>query len=312
MVELLSTSGMSAILAIPLVSEGEVIGSLFIYMLGAENIWAGDLEALLKIIGDIIINALERKRAEESIHQLNEGLELRVIQRTRQLEAANKELESFAYSVSHDLRAPLRAIDGFSLALIEDYGNDLDDTAKNFLHRLRTASQRMGQIIDDLLKLSRVTRSEMAHHPVNLSDLVRDAFTELQETDPDRKVTFVIKPDLKALGDEHLLHIMLVNLCNNAWKFSSKKEQALIEFGCFTEGDTVVFFMRDDGTGFDMAYKDKLFGTFQRLHTNQEFEGTGIGLATVKRIVLRHGGRVWAEGEVDRGATLYFTLGEKP
>lgn len=309
---LMSDMGMLSILAVPLVSEGDVIGSLSIYMLKIEKKWASDLEALLKIIGDIIVNALERKRAEENIRKLTEELELRVIQRTQQLEAANKELEAFSYSVSHDLRAPLRAIDGFSLALVEDYGNKLDGNAKNYLSRVRAASQRMGYLIDDLLKLSRVTRGEMAHHEVDLSELVREALTELQETEPDREVSFDIHPNLIVLGDKHLLQIMLVNLCTNAWKFTRKREQTCIEFGCFDEENPKVFFIRDNGIGFEMAYADKLFGTFQRLHTTQEFEGTGIGLATVKRIILRHGGSVWAEGVVGKGAIFYFTIGDTP
>jgi len=309
--QLLSDFQMEAILVVPLISEGDVIGSLGFFTVDDERTWPDDLEALLKIIGNIIVNALERKRAEESIRQLNEELELRVIQRTQQLEAANKELEAFAYSVSHDLRAPLRAIDGFSLALIEDYGNTLDGIAENYLNRVRAASQRMGQIIDDLLNLSRVTRSEMVHHEVDLSKLVREACTDLRETETDREVSFEIQPNIKVFGDEHLLRIMLINLCSNAWKFTSKKELALIEFGCFEE-EPPVFFIRDNGAGFDMAYADKLFGTFQRLHTNNEFEGTGVGLATVNRIILRHGGRVWAEGSVSQGATFYFTLGSNP
>lgn len=310
---LLDNFNMTAILAVPLVSEGHVIGSLSIYMMRkTKKVWADDLEPLLKIIGDIIVNALERKRAEENIRQLNEELELRVVQRTQQLEAANKELEAFAYSVSHDLRAPLRAIDGFSLALIEDYGDQLDGGAENYLNRVRAASQRMGRLIDDLLKLSRVTRSEMIYHEVDLSKLVRETAAELQEMEPARNVTFMIQPDLEVLGDEYLLRIMLMNLCSNAWKFTSKKEQAHIKFGYLDGENPPVFFIRDNGAGFDMTYDDKLFGTFQRLHTTSDFEGTGIGLATVKRIVMRHGGRIWAESEVDRGATFYFTIGETP
>lgn len=310
MLQLLTDFQMEAILVVPLISEGDVIGSLGFFTVDDERIWPDDLEALLKIIGNIIVNAFERKRAEESIHQLNEELEQRVIQRTQQLEAANKELEAFAYSVSHDLRAPLRAIDGFSMALIEDYGDKLDSNAENYLNRVRAASQRMGQIIDDLLKLSRVTRSEMDHHEVDLSKLVRESITEIQETEPEREVSFDIQPNLTAFGDEHLLRIMLVNLCSNAWKFTSRTERAHIEFGCENEEGSPVFFIRDNGAGFESAYSNKLFGTFQRLHTTKDFDGTGIGLATVKRIILRHGGRVWAEGEVDCGATFYFTIGE--
>jgi light-regulated signal transduction histidine kinase (bacteriophytochrome) len=302
----------AAMLAVPLITEGDVIGALVIYMRESEKHWSDELESLLKIIGDIIVNALERKRAEESIRQLNEELELRVIQRTQQLRAANTELEAFAYSVSHDLRAPLRAINGFSLALLEEYGHQLNDEAQNYLERVRRASQRMGQLIDDLLNLSRVTRSEMVHDQVNLSLLVTKIFNELQETDQDRDVEIRIQSDLVTQGDEHLLYIMLANLCGNAWKFTHKKEHAQIEFGCVNEKDLQIFFIRDNGAGFEMAYLNKLFDTFQRLHNFQDFEGTGIGLATVKRIIQRHGGRIWAEGKVNEGATFYFTIGEVP
>lgn len=307
----LSTFDIHAILAVPLAREGNILGSLSVFTRRRDKVWTQDLETLLKIVGNIIVNALERKQAEENIRALNEELEERVIQRTQQLEAANQELEAFAYSVSHDLRAPLRAIDGFSLALIEDYRDQLDEGAVAYLNRVRAASQRMGELIDDLLKLSRVTRSEMTHHTIDLSALVTEIAAELQELDPARKVTFHIQPGIIASGDRQLLRVMLTNLLNNAWKFTSKKKQAVIEFGVLEEdANTPVYFVRDNGAGFNMAYADKLFGTFQRLHSAYEFEGTGIGLATVKRIVLRHGGRIWAEGEVGRGATFYFTLGE--
>jgi PAS domain S-box-containing protein len=308
----LASYSMRAILAVPLIREGKVFGALSVYTRTREKTWTNDLENLLRIVGDIIVNALERKQAEESIRKFNEELEQRVIQRTQQLEAANQELEAFAYSVSHDLRAPLRAIDGFSLALIEDYSSQLDEGAISYLDRVRAASQRMGQLIDDLLKLSRVTRSEMVHHTVNLSALVDEIADELQGTEPMRNVTFHIQPGVTARGDQQLLRVMLTNLLNNAWKFTSKKEQSVIEFGRLDDNpDVPIYFVRDNGVGFNMDYADKLFGTFQRLHSTHEFEGTGIGLATVKRIVLRHGGRIWAEGDVNHGATFYFTLGEQ-
>ena len=300
---------LKAAFAVPLFSEGMVRGAILIYTRLKEKSWGSDLEPLAKIIGDIILNALDRKQAEDSIHKLNEELETRVIQRTQQLEAANRELEAFSYSVSHDLRAPLRALDGFSLALIEDYGNQLDENASNYLNRIRLASQRMGQLIDDLLKLSRLTRSEMSYEPVNLSNLAFEILAELQETEPQRMVEFNIQPELIVLGDKHLLQIVLVNLISNAWKFTQKKHFSFIEFGCLEE-DRSVYFVRDNGAGFDMAYVNKLFGTFQRLHSDSDFEGTGIGLATVKRIIQRHGGKVWAVGQVDKGATFYFAIGE--
>jgi light-regulated signal transduction histidine kinase (bacteriophytochrome) len=225
-----------------------------------------------------------------------------------ELEIANKELESFSYSVSHDLRAPLRAIDGFSRILLEDYQDKLDDDGKDSLARIRAASQRMGQLIDDLLQLSRITRAEMHRVPVDLSALTRAVCDELKITEPARRVEFVIKPDLVTKADAGLMRAALENLLGNAWKFTGHRTDAKVEFGSRLEGGERVFYVRDNGVGFDMKYDSKLFGAFQRLHTSAEFPGTGIGLATVQRIIHRHGGRVWAEGETNRGATFYFSL----
>jgi PAS domain S-box-containing protein len=225
-----------------------------------------------------------------------------------ELEAANKELEAFSYSVSHDLRSPLRTIDGFSQALLEDYADHLPAEGQNYLKRVRAATQRMGQLIDDLLNLSKVTRAPMKLVSVDLSGLVQGIVTELQRTQPERRVNFKITSNLKARGDPSLLQAVLENLLNNAWKFTAKREKAEIEFGSKSENNEVVYFIRDNGAGFDMTYVDKLFGAFQRLHAMTEFSGTGIGLATVQRIINRHGGRIWAEAEVDRGATFFFTL----
>ncbi len=269
-------------------------------LLDGDNQYIGSLA----MIADIT----ERKRAEAQIMQLNAELEQRVAERTSQLIAVNRELEAFSYSVSHDLRAPLRALDGFSLALLEDYGDHLDQDGRNFLERIRAGSQRMAQLIDALLQLSRLTRTELQIRPVNLSEMVRSIVSELQETQPDKPTEFQIQEGLQANGDERLLRAALTNLINNAWKFSRTQERPCIEFGSAEKDGRQVYYVRDNGVGFDMAYVNKLFGAFQRLHSATEFEGTGIGLATVERIMHRHGGQIWAEAAVNQGAAFYFTL----
>lgn len=262
-----------------------------------------------KLFTAIVRDETERQRAENEIRQLNAELEQRVMNRTAALEAANKELESFSYSVSHDLRAPLRTIAGFSQALLEDYRDRLDVDACDYLDRICAAARRMGFLIDDLLRLSRISRSPLELRRVDLSKLAARLAEELKQTDPARQVEFVIAPGLEITGDPHLIGLALENLMGNAWKFTSKVPRARIEFG-WTEAanGSGAFYVRDNGAGFDMAYAGKLFGAFQRLHGLDEFEGTGIGLATVQRIVRRHGGRVWAEGKVSEGATFYFAL----
>jgi len=254
----------------------------------------------------------EVEQAHNQISSLNQDLERRVEQRTAQLQEANKELASFSYSVSHDLRAPLRGIDGFAHALEEDYGDRMDDTGKDYLARVRTAAVRMGELIDDLLKLSQIARTEMGRERVDLSALARTVAGELQKRDPQRQVQWEIADGLSAEGDARLMRVALENLLGNAWKFTGKRPQAKIEFGRTQCDGQTVFYVRDNGAGFDMGYVGKLFGAFQRLHNDEEFEGTGIGLATVQRIVNRHGGRVWAEGAVDKGATIYLTLINEP
>ena len=248
---------------------------------------------------------LQLEAANEQLEKANRDLE----NTNRDLEGANKELEAFSYSVSHDLRAPLRSIDGFSQILLEDHAQGFDEEARGYLARVRASSRRMALLIDDLLNLSRVTRSVLRHQTVDLSALAREIAAEIQKSRPDREARFVIAEGLVAFGDASLLRVALENLLGNAWKFTSKKEVATIEFGAAPyEGGDVAYYVRDDGAGFDPRYAEKLFGAFQRLHGAEDFEGTGIGLATVARIVHRHGGRVWAEGAVGEGATFFFTL----
>ena len=256
------------------------------------------------LVSSAIRDITERKRAEEEVRGLNESER----RHAAQLEAANKELEAFSYSVSHDLRAPLRSIDGFSLALMEDGADALDAQSRAYLERIRAATQRMSQLIDDLLNLARVTRSEMRHEIVNLSAMAKGILAEFQKREPERKVECVVPEGVEGQGDPRLLQVVLENLLGNAWKFTMKKPQARIELGMERQDGQTVYFVRDDGPGFDMTYVDKLFGTFQRLHAAAEFPGSGVGLAIVQRVINRHGGRTWAEGAEGKGATFSFTL----
>ncbi|SEK46750.1 GAF domain-containing protein [Stigmatella aurantiaca] len=260
-------------------------------------------------VADQVTIALEQARLRERLRGAAERLEQQVRERTAELNEANAELEAFSYSVSHDLRAPLRSIDGFSQAIEDDGGNVLSDRSKRFFQKVKAASGRMAELIDDLLNLSRLSRAEMIRVRVNLSPLAEGVIADLRAREPERQVEVSIQPELWAVGDLRLLRVALENLLGNAWKFSSKQPNSRIEVACSAQEGESVFVVRDNGAGFDMAYTQKLFSPFQRMHSEREFPGTGIGLATVHRIVRRHGGRIWAEGAVGKGATIFFTLG---
>ncbi len=305
--KLLRDVGFRSMMVVPLNVHDKTLGVLlFVSAEGGRRYTKVDL-ALAEELGRRAAIAMENAVLYAQAQDLNEALEERVAQRTAQLESANKELEAFSYSVSHDLRAPLRGIDGFSQALLEDYGEGLDETARHYLARVRAGAQRMGELIDDLLLLSRLSRSEMKRQEVDVSGMVEEIAERLAEREPEREATFSVEENVMAEGDARLLTVVLENLLENAWKFTSHERCALIRFGV-QGGEIPVYFIQDNGAGFNMAYANKLFAAFQRLHSPHEFEGTGIGLATVQRIVHRHGGRVWAEGEVGVGATFFFTL----
>jgi PAS domain S-box-containing protein len=257
------------------------------------------------------ISDIMQTRQELEKHQLH--LEELITERTLDLEAANRELESFSYSVSHDLRAPLRTIDGFSQILLEDYSPLLDDISKDYLQRVRSGAQRMGLLIDDLLKLSRVSGKGLNKEIIDLSQMAQEIADTLQQSDPQRKANITIEPDLTCYGDTGLIRVVMNNLFSNAWKYTQyKQDQTQIEFGQQNHNGITSFYIQDNGAGFDMKYINKLFGAFQRLHPATDFEGSGIGLATVNRIIQRHGGKVWAEGKPDEGATFYFSLPASP
>jgi len=262
----------------------------------------------LLLVG-IVRDITAQRQAEDDVRTLTAELEARVEQRTADLRRANMNLEAFTYSVSHDLRAPLRALSGFSEALMEEYGDRLDETGRGYAGRIQAASERMATLIDDLLHLSRVSRAEMNLRPVNLSAEVAAIAEELQSREPGRRVSFAIQDGVRVTADRSLIRTVLQNLVENAWKFTARRDGATIEFGTITADATgVCCYVRDNGAGFDPAYAGKLFKPFQRLHTASEFPGTGVGLASVRQIVERHGGRTWAEGAIDEGATFYFTL----
>lgn len=245
---------------------------------------------------------------QAQVQRMNADLEARVADRTRQLESANRELESFAYAVSHDLRAPLRSMSGFSEILRESTGNGLDEKSRHYLQRIHESSQRMSSLIEDLLSLSRISRAEFTPRPVDLSQIAADAAGAVKERYPDRVVAIEIAPEMPAHGDTRLLRIAFENLLDNAWKYTAHANPARVVVGCQQEEADTVYFVRDNGVGFDMQYAGKLFAPFQRLHPESQFPGTGIGLVTVQRIVARHGGRIWVEAQANAGATFYFTL----
>jgi PAS domain S-box-containing protein len=261
------------------------------------------------VIADIrdLTELREVKRQLANFNELQER-DRQLARDLSELAAVNRELEAFSYSVSHDLRSPLRAIDGFSQALDEDFADKLDESGRDLIFRIRRATQRMGAIIDDLLKLSRITRAELEFTDVDIGEIAREIMDRLLEREPNRQVELTIGSDLTAIGDARLLRHALENLLNNAMKFTAGRTPARIKIGQVNLGDETPFFVSDNGAGFDMAYAGKLFGAFQRLHDAEKFPGTGVGLATVQRIIRKHGGRIWAEAEVDKGATFYFTL----
>jgi PAS domain S-box-containing protein len=317
----MSKGKVSSVVGVPLLRGTEVLGVLG---LGHEQgsgkrFTPADVDVLAQL-ARLAALAIERAELLAALQAERNSLAERVSERTAELERTNRELEAFAYSVSHDLRAPLRAMHGFSAALLSESRDQLDEQGRHYLDRIGAAAKRMGELVDALLDLSRISRREMGHQPVDLSALAREVAAELQTQDPQRRVEWVVADDLIAQGDANLLSLALQNLMGNAWKFTGPRPQARIEVGAEhrtspvsalasgDEGGGLVYFVRDNGVGFDMAYADKLFAPFQRLHGTREFPGTGIGLATVQRIIARHGGRVWAEAEVDQGASFYFTL----
>lgn len=299
--------GLHGGLWIPILVENEVLGIIECF---SREVRRPD-QAVMNLaanLGSQIGQFILRRRAESELRQLNAQLEDRVAERTAELKAANQELESFAYSVSHDLRAPLRTVDGFSQALVEDCGDLVGEDGKDYIRRIRGAARNMGSLIEDLLRLSRVMRQEIRREQVDLTAMGRSVLAELQREQPERDVRITVADGLTAYGDERLLRLVLLNLLSNALKFTSRTPQPEITFGAEKHDGRPVFFVRDNGAGFDMAYADKLFVPFQRLHLSTEFDGTGVGLATVQRVIQRHGGRVWAEGKIGHGATFYFTL----
>lgn len=304
---------LNAFMGLPLYRGGELVGMVAVANRpgGYEEAQIAQLQPFTTTCAALIDayhNSQRRRHAESMLRRLNLELEDHVNQRTTELQASIRELESFSYSVSHDLRSPLRGINGFSSLLLQDYGERLDEQGREYLRRICSATLRMSELIDGMIDLAQLTREPIHLAEINLSRIAESIAKELHAAEPERRVEFTAEPDVQVRGDERLLRVVLHNLLSNAWKFTARKNVAHIEFGVRQKGSSTVYFVSDDGAGFDMRYADKLFGAFQRLHGVKDFAGTGIGLATVHRIVQRHGGLVWAEGEIDKGATFFFTL----
>ncbi|WP_415836113.1 sensor histidine kinase, partial [Pedobacter westerhofensis] len=257
---------------------------------------------------ELIVANEHLKQAELEIAELNIGLEQKIIERTAQLEAANREMEAFSYSVSHDLRAPLRAINGFTQILIEDYAEQLDPDALDILNEIVGNSSRMGQLIDNLLEFSRFGKQNLTMVNINITEMVESIVAGLLKEHPDRQVSVTIKPLGDITGDKNMLKQVFINMISNAFKYSGKKEKAMIEIGSYEKDKQCVYYVKDNGAGFDMKYYDKLYGVFQRLHSSNEFEGTGVGLAIIQRIISKHNGSAWADGVVNQGACFYISL----
>jgi PAS domain S-box-containing protein len=300
-------AGLHAALGVPIAADGPVVAVMEFITPDIREPDEG-LMNLLTSVAAQIGQFIRRNRAEQKVLELNRVLEDRVRERTSQLLESNDQLESFSYSVSHDLRGPLRGIDGFSQIMLEDYGPELDEKATGYLTRIRSAARRMGGLIDDLLELSRISRTELTRKEVDLGALAWQIAKDLVETEPRRQVEFVIAENLFAQCDPRLIRIALENLIKNSWKFTEKVDTPRIEVGSIPRPGGIVYFVRDNGAGFDMTYADRLFEPFQRLHSPGEYEGSGVGLTTVRRIVVRHGGEIWAESAPDSGATFFFTL----